>query len=123
MITSLINKQFWLDNMVAIIDAAHVQGIGNVVATDLGTVFRVRGLDARLIPSAEVYLLPERDTVGTGNGKRQKTDEEYRNSVSGDLMSAINRVKANVFDAVVFGNDENIHVMSQVNGWPELDNA
>ena len=120
MITSYINKQFHADNKAAIEAAAQAEGIGNVTAVDLGLVFRVRGLNASLIPGAVVYQLPERGIVGVGDSKRAETDGEYRASVSGDLMPAIARVGIDASYVVVFKSDEANSVMAKITGWPVL---
>ena len=121
MISSLVNKQFYATHQAEIALLAQANGVGNVVATDLGTVYQVRGLDANAIVGAQVYELPDRAILGNGAAQRAETDDEYRARVDVNLVSAINRVKANVYDAVVLPNDEIIHVMNKLAGWPRLN--
>ena len=118
--TSLVNKDFYASRSEEITPL--IDGIGNFAPTDLDLVYRLRAVDVRGLLDVDVYELPQRGKVNEGaEDERHETDDEYQGRVKGSLISAINRVKNGVFDAIYI-EDENLQsVFASLSDWPRLE--
>lgn len=117
-ILSIVNKDFYeanKDEILALVSPA----IGIFKPSIVGGLVLMGTVDIRQVANADVYVTPNRITVGSGDDERLETTSEFISRISVTLNEAITKViKSGSTYAITVNSYSEMDVVKAMSNWP-----